>query len=153
VAVDRDTHVDVLAVTLARRGRERGFDRLEDHAFVDALLVRDGIRHHQDLFAHLAATSYADFGGTSRASSISSSDRRHALQSTSATTCVSSMPSGSPWSRLRAPRARECSIRSSAPAKRSKCAGVRSCLSSPGGEISRSYAPGIGSSTSGSAPT
>ena len=51
-AVDGDTHVDVVTVTLARRGRQRGLHRLEDDLAVDALLVRDGLDHHQHFFTH-----------------------------------------------------------------------------------------------------
>ena len=55
-AIDRDAHLDVVAVALARRGRERGLDRLEDHVLLDALLVRDRVDDHQNLFAHVAST-------------------------------------------------------------------------------------------------
>src|SRR5437660_702733 len=55
LAVDGDAHVPLLAVFLAGRGRERGFERLEDHFLVDALLVGDGVHHHQDFLVHCAA--------------------------------------------------------------------------------------------------
>jgi hypothetical protein len=51
-AVDRDAHVPFLAVLLARGRSQRRLERLEDDFLVDALLVRDGIDHHQDLFVH-----------------------------------------------------------------------------------------------------
>src|SRR5690606_1983797 len=54
--VDRHTHLDVLAVTLARGRREGRFDRLEDDLFVDAFLVRDGVHYHQYFLAHRSVT-------------------------------------------------------------------------------------------------
>ena len=54
LAIDGDAHVDAFAVTLARRGRERCFERLEDDFLVDALLVRDRVDHHQNFFVHRA---------------------------------------------------------------------------------------------------
>ena len=57
LAVDRNAHVDFFAVLLARGGRERGFECLEDDVLLDALLVRDGIHDHQDLFVHRSSSS------------------------------------------------------------------------------------------------
>src|SRR6516164_9367197 len=57
LAVDGDARVPFLAVLLARCGRERSFERLEDYFRVDALLVGDGIDHHQDFFVHFSRTS------------------------------------------------------------------------------------------------
>jgi hypothetical protein len=50
LAVDGDAHVPFLAVLLAGGGRQRRFERLEDDFLVDALLVRDGVDHHQNFF-------------------------------------------------------------------------------------------------------
>src|SRR5688572_2727683 len=52
LAIDRDADVDVLSVLLARGGRERGFERLEDDLLVDTLLVRHVLDDRQDLFVH-----------------------------------------------------------------------------------------------------
>ena len=52
LAVDRDARVPLLAVLLAGRGRQRRFERLEDDFLIDALLVGDGIDHHQYFLVH-----------------------------------------------------------------------------------------------------
>src|SRR6185437_7827638 len=52
LAVDRHARVPLLAVLLAgSRGQSR-LERLEDHFLVDALLVGDGVHHHQNFFVH-----------------------------------------------------------------------------------------------------
>ena len=56
LAVDRDAHVQLLAVLLAGRGRQRRFERIEDDFLVDALLVGDGIDRHQNFFVHALKT-------------------------------------------------------------------------------------------------
>src|SRR5690606_34696413 len=118
--IDRHAHVDILAVPLASRGRERRFDGLEDHALVDALLVRNGVGHHQDLFVHHAALSYADYSGTNLASAMSASSTRHAVPSTSIRIAPPSTESSRPFRRLRPSRACASSTRTSRPTKRSK---------------------------------
>ena len=52
LAVDGDAHVPLLAVLLAGSRGQRRLERLEDHFLVDALLVGDGIDHHQDFLVH-----------------------------------------------------------------------------------------------------
>ncbi len=52
LAVDGDPHIPLFPVFLAGSGRERGFESLEDDFFIDALLVRDGIDHHQNFLVH-----------------------------------------------------------------------------------------------------
>src|SRR5690606_1545074 len=52
LAIDGNTHVDAFAVTLARGGCERRFERLENDLLVDALLVGDCVNDHQNLFVH-----------------------------------------------------------------------------------------------------
>ena len=56
LAVNCDPHVDVLAMLPARCRRQRGFDRLEDDVFFDALLVRNCVDNHQDFFTHYSET-------------------------------------------------------------------------------------------------
>src|SRR5688572_2380891 len=52
-AVDRNAHVDVVAVTFPRGGRERRLDGFENHRLLDALLVRDRVHYQQNFFTHL----------------------------------------------------------------------------------------------------
>ena len=52
LAVDRNAHVQLFAVLLAGRGRERGFERVEYDFLVDALLVGDRVDRHQNFFVH-----------------------------------------------------------------------------------------------------
>src|SRR5262249_4208999 len=52
LAVDGNPHIPLLAMFLAAGRGERGFESLEDDFFVDALLVRDGIDHHQYFLVH-----------------------------------------------------------------------------------------------------
>src|SRR5204863_487806 len=52
LAVDRPACAPLLAALLAGRGAERGFECLEDHVLVDALLVGYGIDPHQNFFVH-----------------------------------------------------------------------------------------------------
>src|SRR6185369_9749504 len=56
LAVDRDTHIPFFPMLLASGRRECGFEGLEDDFFVDALLVRDGINHHQNFLVHASYT-------------------------------------------------------------------------------------------------
>src|SRR5262249_1714474 len=55
LAVDGDAHVPLFAVLLARGRRQRRLERFEDHFLLDALLVGDGIDHHQDFLVHGAS--------------------------------------------------------------------------------------------------
>ena len=57
LAIDGDARIPLLAVLLAGGGRERSLERLEDHFLVDALLVGDGIDHHQNFLVHCCRTS------------------------------------------------------------------------------------------------
>ena len=52
LAVDRHAHVQLLAVLLARRRRERRLERVEYDFLVDALLVGNRIDRHQNFFVH-----------------------------------------------------------------------------------------------------
>jgi hypothetical protein len=56
LAVDRHAHVQLLAVLLAGRGRERRLERIEDDFLVDALLVGNRIDRHQNFFVHSLKT-------------------------------------------------------------------------------------------------
>ena len=56
LAVDRDAHVELLAVLFAGRGCQRGFERVEDNFLVDALLVGNRVDGHQNFFVHNPST-------------------------------------------------------------------------------------------------
>ena len=66
LAVDGDAHVDALAVTFARRGSQRCFERFENDFLVDALLVGHRVDHHQNLFIHRANSSIEPAGHSER---------------------------------------------------------------------------------------
>src|ERR1700733_6306744 len=57
LAIDDHARIPFLVVLLARSRGKPPLERLEDHFLVDALLVGDGIDHHQNLFVHCCPTS------------------------------------------------------------------------------------------------
>ncbi len=73
LAVDGDAHVPFFAVFLAGGRGQRRLERFEDHFLVDALLVGDGIDHHQDFLVHGLSTYPSSLHGASRALPISAS--------------------------------------------------------------------------------
>ena len=53
LAIDRNAHVELLAVLLAGRGRQRRLERIEDDFLIDTLLVGNGVHRHQNFFVHV----------------------------------------------------------------------------------------------------
>src|SRR5690606_13128560 len=102
--IDRHAHVDVLAVALARRGREGGCGIRARTSSGNSLLVLYGIEQLQNLFALRAPLCSAVNSGTNLPSAISASSARQGVQSTSVTIVPSSMASSRPFRRLRPSR-------------------------------------------------
>src|SRR6185369_8052887 len=104
-AVDLHAHVQLFAVFLAGSRSERCFERFENHLFIDAFLVRDGIDDHQDFLVHrFLPPPGAALSGASLAFSISSNRSVTGCRSTSSSTPTSSIDFRTPVYRLRPSR-------------------------------------------------
>ena len=157
LAVDRDADVDVLAVLLARGGRERCLERLEDDLLVDALLVGDGVDDHQDLFVHRASSRLAGLLRLRRQVRLAyGRDRQQHAAARPPRPRSSSSPRRDQRPREPTPavdRLRRARRNTFSPTNRANCSRVRSGRSSPGDDTSSVYWSGNGSCASSTSLT